>query len=105
MRIDDLSIRSPRFSFEMLLQVRQSLLASERTGQIEPMAGSGWRGHGLTSREAGNVAAKPDFPFQQVPELDIERSPVVYVLVDTIVEDKMVSADVTHNFPGLLVAS
>lgn len=64
------------------------------------MAGSGWRGHGLTSREAGNVAAKPDFPFQQVPELDIERSPVVYVLVDTIVEDKMVSADVTHNFPG-----
>jgi hypothetical protein len=37
-------------------------------------------------------------PFQQVSELNIERWPVVYILVDTIVEDKMVSADVTNNF-------
>jgi hypothetical protein len=44
------------------------------------------------------VAAMLDIPFQQVSELNIERCPVVYILVDTTVEDKMVSADATNNF-------
>ncbi len=54
----------------------------------------------LDVKGSWNVAAMPDIPFQQVPELDIDRCPVVYILVDTIVEDKMVLADVTNNFPG-----
>jgi hypothetical protein len=46
------------------------------------------------------VGAKPDFRFQQVPELDIERHPVVYILVNPIAEDMLVSVDLTNNFPG-----
>ena len=47
----------------------------------------------------------PDIPFQQVPELDIERCPIVYILVDTIVEDKMVLRGRNEQFSWLLVAS